>query len=243
MRGCIAGGRAVLLGAVLCGLVGAAAAAEADAPVFDPWAADVLGSETFLASHPDMRYRKLGNEAMQGGRPEQARSYYRRGARYADKLSQAALAELLWNGVGGPADRAAAYAWMDLAAERGDRFLLVHRERYWAALDPAERDRALVEGQALYDTYGDAVAKPRQEREMRRGRNEVTGSRLGWIGALKMTVRGEDGQQQAMPVDRFLQDRYWEPAQYWHWQAQAMEQMQRAGTVEVGPATGVSPAE
>ncbi|HGM5925234.1 TPA: hypothetical protein ACKP5H_003249 [Stenotrophomonas maltophilia] len=56
---------------------------------------------------------------------------------------------MLWNGQGGPADRALGYAWMDLAAERGTEWLVAQRERFWEALSPDERERAVREGRSL----------------------------------------------------------------------------------------------
>ncbi|MNV34681.1 hypothetical protein D3C71_1261080 [compost metagenome] len=204
-------------------------------------AQDAQDTHTFLTSHPDLRYRKLGKEAQARGRLEEARRFYRLGARHADKLSQAALAEMWWNGQGGDQDRALAYAWMDLAAERGTEFLLVLRERYWAALTPDEQTRAVQQGQALYAEFGDTVAQPRQERELRRGLLEVTGSRTGWVGGMRMLVRDDRGKRYVEP-DVFYRDEYWQPDQYWHWQAQQLEAAGRTigtGSVEVGIPTTV----
>ena len=111
----------------------------------------VVSSPAFLKAHPDLRFRQLGMEAVERNRPEDARRYFQLGAQHADKLSQALMAELLWNGKGGPTDRALGYAWMDLAAERGTQWLVVRREQYWAALGDSERKRAVSEGRTLYE--------------------------------------------------------------------------------------------
>ena len=78
-------------------------------------------------------------DALKRGNPVRAAYYFKRSARYADKASQAAYAEMLWEGRGIERDRALAYVWMDLAAERDDSPLVSFRERYWAGLDEAER--------------------------------------------------------------------------------------------------------
>ena len=83
-------------------------------------------------------------------------------------------------------DRALAYAWMDLAAERGDPQLAAQREYYWSALDEASRERALAEGKAVYEQYADDVAQPRLERERRRWTRLAVGSRLGSPGAARV---------------------------------------------------------
>ena len=83
------------------------------------------------------------------------------------------------DGLGRAADAAEAYAWADLAAERGYREFLVLRERIWEGLDETQRGRALALGTQLYAEYGDAVAKPRLERLLRIGLAQKTGTRSG----------------------------------------------------------------
>ncbi|HVI59393.1 MAG TPA: hypothetical protein VM619_11075 [Luteimonas sp.] len=206
--------------------------------------AAILDDTTFLAAHPDMRWRKLAIDAHKAGRDEQAREYFQRAALYADKFSQAAYAEMLWKGEGGGQDRPLAYAWMDLAAQRGSRALLMRREYYWSQLDEAEKARAQDVGQAVYARYGDKVARPRQEREMRVGRNRATGSRLGAPGGGRIctsvdagALRGSSGTDRGSilggacgyPVDAeaYYAPRLWEPAQYWAWQDQLLEESMR----------------
>ena len=70
----------------------------------------MLSSETFLSDHPDMLNRKRAMEELERGKPERAAEYFERSAYYADKQSQAAYAEMLWEGRGMPQDKAAAYA-------------------------------------------------------------------------------------------------------------------------------------
>lgn len=209
--------------------------------VADLRAREVLSSPAFLASHPDMRFRQLGHQAQAAGRLGEARSHFQAAARYADKLSQAALAEMWWTGQGGPADRALGYAWMDLAAERGTPFLLAQRERYWAALAPAERVRAISEGRALYAEFGDPAAQPRLERELRSGLRNVTGSRTGAVAAnMDMFVRDTRGARVVDP-DAFYQNDYWQPTRYWQWKAEELAQAGRSsGTVDVGAPTTIS---
>lgn len=193
---------------------------------------NVAASESLEDAHPDQRFRRLGYEAVQKGRTEAARRYYRTASRYGDKISQAALAELLWTGQGGEVDRALAYAWMDLAAERGTPFLLAKRERYWNELDEGQRARALHEGRAVYAEYGDAAAKPRLERILRKERLQVTGSRTGHIGTLD-TYLMEPSQASGSRVmaQQYYQDKYWKPEEYWKSQDRLIE---RQGKVHVG---------
>lgn len=208
--------------------------------VADLSAREVLSSPAFMANHPDMRHRQQGHQAQVSGRLEEARDHFRAAARYADKLSQAALAEMWWNGKGGSADRAIGYAWMDLAAERGTPFLLAQRERYWAALAPDERLRAVKEGRELYAQYGDPVAKPRLERELRAGLRNVTGSRTGSVQRMELFVRDQRGAR-TVDEEEFYRNDYWQSTQYWQWKEQELARAGGAtGTVDVGPATSVA---
>lgn len=211
--------------AALLGLLGVPSLGSAQAPRADAYEAIVLQSHEFLTYHPDLRFRGLGMDARERGRDEEARTQFRNAARYGDKLSQAALADMLWNGQGGPADRALGYAWMDLAAERGTEWLVVQRERYWQALTPEERERAVREGRTLYTEFGDPAASPRLERELRAGSMQQTGSRAGWSGAMRSQGRGDAGARVLQPEKHQLA-RYWDPVAYRQWQD---EELARSG--------------
>lgn len=202
----------------------------------DPSVTTSVGFETY---HPDLRFRRLAVEARVQQRDGQAREFYLHAARYADKLSQGALAEMYWMGAGGDSDRALAYAWMDLAAERGAPLFLAFREKYWEQLSHPERERALREGTRLYADYGDAIAKPRLEKLLRKGRNQVTGSRVGWLGPnLKMYLPGEVGPRIA---ETYYAEHFWQPRQYWAWQDQMILTPEKSGDVKVGPAEQMRP--
>lgn len=223
--------RGLLIATLLLGGTAATPAAEPTAP--SPLSLQehaVVSSAAYLKGHPDLRYRQLGMAAAEQRKFVDARRYYTLAARHADKLSQALMAELLWNGQGGPADRALGYAWMDLAAERGTEWLLLRREAYWAALDEAERKRAVDEGQALYAEFADPVAKPRQEKEMRRNMGEMTGSRTGALGSTVMQVRF-NGQLVRVLPEVYYAPRLWQPDAYWNWQAQQLQDASAAVNV------------
>lgn len=222
----------LVLGVVLA--VGMAAAA-ASAAVGEEDDVLVTTSENFLAAHPDLQWRNRGEGAYLKGEYAQAQQKFRNAARYADKPSQAMLATMLWDGKGSPPDHALAYAWMDLAAERGYPAYLATRERYWSALNADERKRALDIGTAIYAEHGDAVAKPRLELELARARTRVTGSGLGHVGNLPVQLRLANGSlSPPIPSTRYYDPRYWDPEQYWKWQDSKWKESSRAHT-EVGP--------
>lgn len=192
-------------------------------------------SEGFLSAHPDVRWRREGLTDYENQRYARAMTNLLRAARYADKPAQAMIAEMHWEGIGVPQDRALGYVWMDLASERMYPNFLILRERYWHALSEAERRDAVERGQAVFAAYADDVAKPRLERVLRHEARKITGSHLGHVGTMSvvhntgplavpgMTLRG----------DTSYAKKYWSPEQYWQVQDAAWKEPPR-GEVEVG---------
>ena len=170
-------------------------------------------SSGFLAAHPDVKYRKRGLDLLDQRRPREARQAFEEAARPGDKASQAMLGEMHWTGQGAPRDRARAYAWMDLAAERGYRLFLGKRERYWRELDAAERAAALEVGAALYAEYGDDIARPRLDQTLHYARRQTTGSRVGFVSSMKVQVPTAAGWI-AVDGSRYYDKQYWHPVQY-----------------------------
>ena len=130
---------------------------------------------------------------------------------------------------------------MDLAAERGYPDFIAMREKFWSELNETERARALQEGQAVYARYGDAAANPRLERELRRERMQVVGSRTGFRRNTKIIVpvpgmTGSSSNTPTITIDgsHFYADKFWEPKQYQAW-LDAQWKEPRSGRVEVGP--------
>ena len=212
--------------------------ASPEDPMADPWMAEA----GFDAAHPELRERAKGMQAHRDGDYGAALRYFRRAAYHADKASQAMVAEMLWHGRGAPRDRALAYAWMDLAAERGYRMLAIKREQYWDALDQGERRRALEEGAGLYARYGDDVALPRYATRLRIERAKATGSRTGFASNVQIWVpaglNGNNNNPAFVTLDgsRFYQRRYWYPQSYAAWSDARWEsevEAPRIGQVEV----------
>lgn len=131
----------------------------------------------FLDGHPDMKFRQWGMDALQRGDAEAAMDNFRKAARYADKPAQGLLGEMYWYGVKRAADPVMAFAWMDVAAERGYPLMLELRDKYWAALPLEQHDIARAQALRLRDEYGDAAARPRLAAELQRGKRAMTGSR------------------------------------------------------------------
>ena len=212
--------------AVACGVAASNVQAQVDSSI-------VLESEAFLSAHPDVNNRRRGMGAYEAGNHEEALVYFRRAARYADKPSQAMVAEMLWKGEGGPEDPALAYAWMDLAAERGYPGFTAIREHYWSLLDAAQREDAVARGAEVYAEYGDEVALRRMETVLRRERRRTTGSRTGFVGALEIQIPGPGGQLEQVSGHRFYDRKLWDPTLYQAWQ-DAVWMEPREAQVDVG---------
>ena len=186
-----------------------------------------------LSAHPDLKWRLNGMAEYEAGRHDLALPAFKRAARHADKPSAAMVAELYWAGQGVEADRPLAYAWMDLAAERGWKPFLVRREGMWAELSEVERARALDVGKGVYAEFGDAVAKPRKERALNRAKRNITGSRVGFVGNLAIEVPGPGGTNTRIRGEDFYHPTLWRADRYWAWQ-ESIWREPRVGTVDVG---------
>lgn len=192
------------------------------ASAIDPMPVDdqlIVYSRAFLNAHPDLRYRAIGMESYAKGNFKEAFHYFKLGAYYSDKPSQGMVAEMLWKGEGVSIDRPVAYAWMDLAAERLYKDLIIRREKFWAELTPDEREQAITKGKAIYSKYGDEAAQRRLKNVLERNRRYVTGSRTGFIGVLKLYVNGPNGTPIPINGDDFYQDKFWKMDDYLEWQS------------------------
>ena len=204
----------------------------------------IVNSRAFLDGHPDVRHRNEGIQALQGGDAETAIAHFKRAAWYGDKLSQAAYAELLWEGSGVGRDPSLAYAWMDLAAERMSPTFIVRREHFWSQLDQAQRLQALELGQSVYAEYGDDVAQPRQERVMRSARRSVGGpGRVASVMNLNVELwHPEDGWTVVRGTDLYAGD-LWERGRYWDWQDHAVDRALRTRITVGDIETADTPAQ
>jgi TPR repeat protein len=189
--------------------------------------AEISSDGVFLKYHPDQFHRRMGLAEYAKGNYAEALRHFKLGAKFADKASQAFVAGMLWQGIGVERDPVAAYAWMDLASERGFRTFLKYREHYWSQLSESERLASTARGREVYARYGDEVAKKRLERLLRMGDKWAYASVTHRAYA---KVNGLIG---------FYDDKYWQPRRYWEWQdvvvQDAINESLGVGRVEIGP--------
>lgn len=174
---------------------------------------DELATQTrgLLAARPDVRWRMIGERARAEGRHEQAYLSFRRAARHGDKKSQSILAHMHHDGSGAVRDPVLAFAWMAVAAERGDRAYTRLRDSYWRQLDADQRADARARARDLRAEYGDAAALPRLQRSIRLARHQSTGSRLGYAGLLEVTAidGNRDARGASLSGADYYDERYW----------------------------------
>lgn len=204
---------------------------------------DFDSRQRLSATHPNELWRLYGAQAAGNGQWSDAARHFRRAARFADKYSQHRLSLLYWHGLGVAEDRALAYAWADLAAERGYPQFLLIREKMWSELDAAQRQRALAAGPAIFDEYADAVAKPRLTRAIAHARAQTTGSRTGLIIAPLVVMASRGGSAfdatDAINLGPMYADWRMDSKRYW-----AVEDaIWQNGNVEVGPVQKAGPSQ
>ena len=201
-------------------------------PTIDP----LMIAAGFLDSHPDLRYRTRGLDEYEDRKYPEAFNEFQRAAYYSDKPSQAIVGEMLWIGLGAAQDRALAYVWMSLAAERGYASFSEKRQRYWSELNDGERERAQKQGPAIRAVYADAVAEQRLNAVLLRERKKVTGSRLGYTGnPVQISVPGVG----TLDSSQYYHPKFWDPKEYRALQDSIWKEA-RIGQVSVGEVEQVS---
>jgi hypothetical protein len=209
------------LGLLLLLVVATVAAKDevADSLPPDPSLNPDLLEAGILQNYPDLMFRQWGMRALNEKNHDRAWAYFRRASYYADKPSQGMVAEMLWEGRGVPQDRAMAYVWMDLAAERGYPLFVASREMYWAELTEDERERALIEGQQVYARFGDEAAKVRYANQLRWKQKAATGSHLGGFAGTAVRIGkpgiDEDDSDAGFDASKFYDPQNFDADKYW----------------------------
>lgn len=189
--------------------------------------------------HPDQYHEFVGMHCYVEGNYPCAMDHFLQAARFADKLSQLSIGLMYLDGQGVQRDRVAAFAWVAIAAERKYPRFLATRDQIWAGLDGAQRQQARTLVDGLYSQYGDAVAKPRLAKVLRRTRTEMTGSYVGYGSSATATVAPGFGQScSASTIDGapatgcggLYAEWRWNPKLYF-----ASRDAAWTGTVTVGP--------
>lgn len=187
--------------------------------------------------HPDQFGERAGLRHLFAGEYAKALKFFRIGARYADKLSQASIGMMYLNGRGVSKDPAISCAWLTLAAERKYPSFVIARNRVCGALSSAQHKRAAGRYAELVPRYGDKVAKKRMALQLKTGRTVMTGTRVGFDYGVESVSGATDG----MPRLNFANKDFWAA---WRWEPKkyfASRDAMWFGTVTVGPLQTTKP--
>jgi len=119
---------------------------------------------------------------------------YETSASWAYKPAQYNLAVIYAKGEGVPVDKPRAMAWAALAAERGDQDYIDAREAIYADLTKDEFAKANEIWRDLKKTYADDIALERAKTRWAQVKANITGSRVGSIGNLKVGAETSGGK-------------------------------------------------
>lgn len=133
-------------------------------------------------------------DAVKHGQFKFAIDMYETSASWAYKPAQYNLAVMYAKGEGVPVDKPRAMAWAALAAERGDKDYVDAREVIYADLTRDEFAQANEIWRDLKKTYGDDVALERAKARWAQVKANITGSRVGGIGNLKVGAESSGGK-------------------------------------------------
>lgn len=183
--------------------------------------APALAQESMNAM-PGIYFHGKAKADYEAGRFEKARERFEMSARWADKLSQFNLGVMYYHGQGVPVDRARAWAWFKLSAERRYPTFMRMAGQVEAELGPDEFARAQAIYAELAAKFGDAVTIPRAERRMRRELRSAAGSRTGFIGAVTVI----DGRG-THPGGRYFKRENWDFAAVLEREARQFEALER----------------
>jgi hypothetical protein len=132
---------------------------------------------------PGEIYFDLGVKAVKSKDYPHALEMYNVAASWAYKPAEYNLGVIYAKGEGGvPVDLPQAYAWLVLAAERGESHYVEARDRVKSALDDAGIKQAELLLTHMRGTYADEVALVRAKTKWREVLSGATGSHVGYTG-------------------------------------------------------------
>ncbi|MEO7934740.1 MAG: sel1 repeat family protein [Dokdonella sp.] len=142
------------------------------------------------SGRPGVFFFAKGAEAFKKDQAAFAIEMYEISASYAYKPAQYNLSVIYAKGQGVAVDLPRALAWVTLAAERSDAHYATARNAIYAALSPQQVDEADRVLKSLVPKYADETAMKRAKSRWKDAKLAATGSRLGFIGGLKVGAPG-----------------------------------------------------
>lgn len=133
---------------------------------------------------------------------------------WADKTAQYNIGILYFTGTGIAEDKTRGVAWLRIAAEHKSPVAVRALELANAELTPQQRLEAVAIWHELDATYGDAVTLPRAKAHFEAEKRNVTGSHLGFVGALHVmdasgaSTGAQYYAEQQKAFDTFIEDNF-----------------------------------
>jgi len=127
-----------------------------------------------------------GNDYLRRGDPDSALHCWEIAAGWAMKDAQYNLGIAYFKGIGVAVDRPRGLAWLALAAERKDAQFTESLAAGWDQASDAEHDQANAIWRELRKRYADAVALPLAEQRFNNEIAQITGSRVGMPGHVRV---------------------------------------------------------
>jgi hypothetical protein len=109
---------------------------------------------------------------------------------WANKIAQYNAGLMYYNGIGVPPDPVRGVAWLGIAAEAHDDLAVRALQLAYASLSAEQQHQSAQLWKQLDEKYGDAVAVPRALQRYDAEARNVTGSRVGFIGDLRVYETG-----------------------------------------------------
>lgn len=185
-----------------------------------------VGYSEHIPSAWEMRQ---GRQDYQSGNYTGAFWHYMNAAVWADKFAQYNIGVMYLRGEGVEFDPVRAWAWLELAAERGYPDMVLAADDLYRLLDEEQQreGRRILEDDLLPD-YGDAVRIKATARRMERERRQATGTRTGSKAALS-ALRIIDGSGITRRGDEFYDPAKWDFERIVRFETQFMRDIANAG--------------
>ncbi len=166
------------------------------------WSASQAASPQFIT--PDEADLIRGVHTLKDGFPNDAFDKFRRSARYGNKEAQKNIGIMYVQGIGVTQNWSHAYCWLKLASTTGNPAYIAAREEVRKSLRADEMDSTREVCLEIVEEYGDIQALRHRERWIRRQKREVTGSRLGTMGSLRIKIADATGYEWELAGDAYF---------------------------------------
>lgn len=178
---------------------------------------------------PSAREMQRGRRNYQSGNYMRAFGHYLNAAWWADKFAQYNIGVMYLRGEGVEFDPVRAWAWLELAAERGYPDMVLVADDLYRLLDEEQQreGRRILEDELLPD-YGDATRVEATARRMERERRKATGTRTGSKAALS-ALRIIDGGGNTRRGDEFYDPAKWDFERIVRFETRFMRDIANAG--------------